>query len=41
MPSRNDKRGEQTVAHGAAGRAVFEINVVCRGSVNGVVRHYE
>ena len=28
---------EQSVAHGAAGRAVFEINVVRRGPVNGAV----
>ena len=29
--------GEQTVAHGAAGRAVSEPNVVLRGPVNGGV----
>jgi hypothetical protein len=29
---------EQTVAHRAAGRAGFEINVVHRGRVNGAVR---
>ena len=28
---------EQRDAHGAAGRAVSEIKVVCRGPVNGAV----
>ena len=36
--TRLKKRDEQTVAHGAAGRAAFEINLVRRGPVNGVVR---
>ena len=33
MPNRHNK----SVAHGAAGRAGSEINVVCRGPVNGDV----
>jgi hypothetical protein len=40
MPSRNAKRGEQTVAQGAAGRAASEINIVRRGPVNGAVMPY-
>jgi hypothetical protein len=36
-----DAKGEQSVAHGAAGRAVSEINVVRRGPVNGVVPEKE
>ncbi len=32
------RTAESTVAHGAAGRAGFEIKVVCRDPVNGVIR---
>ncbi len=33
-----NRAAEQTVAHGAAGRAVSEISVVRRGPVNGDVQ---
>jgi|GEM_PF-5321265 len=36
-PALMRKPTEQTVAHGAAGRAGFEIKVVRRGPVNGAV----
>jgi hypothetical protein len=39
--TRLKKRDEQTVAHGAAGRAAFEINLVRRGPVNGVVMAFK
>ena len=35
QPRRHSGLLEQTVAHGAAGRAVSEINTVRRGPVNG------
>ena len=41
QPRRHSGLLEQTVAHGAAGRAVSEINTVRRGPVNGGVRLFE
>ena len=38
MTTSPEEVDEQTVAHGAAGRAGFFIKVVRRGPVNGAVR---